>query len=107
MATAEQIRNGYIDYVLTHGEKPKSIYSFVKGLDLTEAEFYDVFASFDAIEKATWVELVIETIDTIRQQEVWAEYSSRDKMLSFFYSFTELLKKQRSFVVYTLKHHHS
>jgi hypothetical protein len=107
MASAEQIRNGYIDYVLTHGEKPKSIYSFVKGLDLTEAEFYDVFASFDAIEKATWVELVIETIDTIRQQEVWAEYSSRDKMLSFFYSFTELLKKQRSFVVYTLKHHHS
>jgi hypothetical protein len=107
MATAEQIRNGYIDYVLTHGEKPKSIYSFVKSLDITEADFYDVFASFDAIEKATWVELVIETIDTIRQQEVWSEYSSRDKMLSFFYSFTEMLKKQRSFVVYTLKHHHS
>jgi hypothetical protein len=107
MATAEQIKNGYIDYVLTHGEKPKSIYSFVKSLDISEAEFYEVYASFDGIEKATWVELVIETIDTIRQQEVWSEYSSRDKMLSFFYSFTEMLKKQRSFVVYTLKHHYS
>jgi hypothetical protein len=107
MATAEQIKTGYIDYVLTHGEKPKSIYSFVKHINLTEAEFYDFFASFDAIEKASWLELVIETIDTIRQQEVWPEYSSRDKILSFFYSYTEMLKRQRSFVVYTLKHHHS
>jgi len=107
MATAEQIRNGYIDYVLTHGEKPKSIYSFVKSLEISEGEFYDFYASFDAIEKASWAELVIDTIDAIRQQEVWAEYSSRDRMLSFFYSFTELLKRQRSFVVYTLKNYHS
>lgn len=107
MATAEQITNGYIDYVLTHGEKPKSIYSFVKTLNITEAEFYDVFASFEGIEKASWAELVVETIDAIKQQEVWPEYSSRDRMLSFFYSFTELLKRQRSFIVYTFKHHQS
>lgn len=107
MATAEQIRTGYIDYVLTHGEKPKSIYSFVKDLAITEADFYEVYGSFEAIEKTAWIDLVIETVDTIRQQEVWPEYSSRDKMLSFFYSFTEYLKRHRSFVVYTLKGHRS
>ena len=52
-----------------------------------------------------WVELTAETIDTIRQQEVWIQYSSRDRMLSFFYSYIEVLKKQRSFIIYSLRKH--
>ncbi len=103
MVTAEQIRSGYIDYVLTHGEKPKSIYSFVKSLNIQESEFYEHYASFESIEKNTWAELVVETMDAVQQQEVWSAYSSRDKILSFFYSLTELLKRQRSFIVYSLK----
>src|SRR6187551_1904966 len=101
MATALQIKNGYIDYVLTHDEQPKSVYSFVKKLKISEAEFYEFYASFDSIEKTIWVELTAETIDTIQQQQIWSEYSSRDRMLSFFYSYVELLKKQRSFVIYS------
>jgi len=103
MANAQQIKNGYIDYVLTHDEQPKSVYSFVKKLKISEAEFYEFYASFDSIEKTIWVELTAETIDTIQQQQIWSEYSSRDRMLSFFYSYVELLKKQRSFVIYSLK----
>src|SRR5690606_6251667 len=30
-------------------------------------------------------------------------YTSREKMLSFFYSYVEVLKRQRSFVKYSLK----
>jgi hypothetical protein len=103
MATSQQIKNGYIDYVLTHDEQPKSVYSFVKKLKITEAEFYEFYASFESIEKTIWVELTSETISTIIQQEVWEQYSSRDRMLSFFYSYVELLKRQRSFIVYSLK----
>jgi len=103
MATADQIKKGYIDYVLTHGEKPKSVYSFVKKLKTTETNFYEFYAAFESIEKSIWVELLVETINTIQQQEVWQQYSSRDRMLSFFYSFTELLKQHRSFIIYTLK----
>jgi len=107
MATSQQIKNGYIDYVLTHDEQPKSVYSFVKKLKISEAEFYEFYASFESIEKTIWVELTVETIDTIQQQEIWIQYSSRDRMLSFFYSYVELLKKQRSFIVYSLKKHTS
>ena len=95
MATSQQIKNGYIDYVLTHDEQPKSVYSFVKKLKISEAEFYEFYASFDSIEKLIWVDLTVDTINTIRQQEVWEQYSSRDRMLSFFYSYVEVLKKQR------------
>jgi hypothetical protein len=105
MATAEQIKSGYIDYVLTHDEKPKSVYSFVKKLKTTEAEFYTFYASFESIEKSIWVELTVETINTLQQQEVWKEYSSRDRILAFFYSFVEVMKKHRSFVIYSLDKH--
>lgn len=103
MATAQQIRTAYIDFVLTNDERPKSVYSFVKKLKITEAEFYTFYASFDSIEKLIWVELTTETISTLQEQEIWAQYSSRDKILAFFYSYVEVLKKQRSFVIYSLK----
>lgn len=103
MATAQQIKNAYIDYVLLNDQKPKSVYSFVKKLKISEAEFYDFYASFESIEKNIWVELTIETISTLQEQEVWEQYSSRDRVLAFFYSYVEVLKKQRSFIIYTLK----
>ncbi len=107
MATAQQIKNGYIDYVLVHDEKPKSVYSFVKKLKISEEDFYNFYASFESIEKNIWAELTIETIHTLQEQEVWVEYNSRDRILAFFYSYIEVLKKQRSFIIYSLKKHTS
>jgi len=103
MATAQQIRKAYLDYVLTNNEKPKSVYSFVKKLKITEAEFYQFYASFESIEKNIWFELTFETITKIKEQEVWFQYSSREKILSFFYSYVENLKNERSFIIYSLK----
>ncbi|MBC8985476.1 TetR/AcrR family transcriptional regulator [Pedobacter sp. N36a] len=105
MATAQQIKNGYLDYVLLNGEKPASVYSFVKKLKIAEADFYDFYPSFESIEKNLWVELTLETIQAIEAQEVWSQYSSREKILSFFYSYVEVLKKHRSFIIYSLRNH--
>lgn len=105
MATAAQIQKGYIDYVLTHNEQPKSVYSFAKKLKITEADFYSFYASFNSIEKNIWFELTSEAIHEITQQEHWAQYTAREKVLSFFYSYVELLKSHRSFVSYSLKKH--
>ncbi len=105
LVSLEQIREAYIDYVLTHNEPPKSVYDFAKKLGITEADFYNYFASFVAIEKSVWAILTIEAVEKIKEQEIWAQYSSREKILSFFYSYIELLKTKRSFIIYTLKKH--
>lgn len=42
MATAQQIRKAYLDYVLTNNEKPKSVYTFegsIKNLKLPRQNF--------------------------------------------------------------------
>lgn len=105
MTSPEQIKKHYIDYVLTNGEAPKSVYNFAKSLKISESDFYKIYSSFTMIEKKVWEDLTLETLIKIKEQEVWAKYSSREKMLSFFFSYIELLKTQRSFIIYTLKNH--
>ncbi|MBE7178045.1 MAG: TetR/AcrR family transcriptional regulator [Mucilaginibacter polytrichastri] len=103
MATRKEIQDAYIDYVLTEGERPKSVYVFARQHQFQEQEFYTHFGSFDGIEQSVWSDLADECIREIRKQEVWPEYSAREKALSFFYSFFELIKSRRSFVVYSLE----
>lgn len=103
MATIESIQKAYIDYVLTEGEQPKSVYVFAKKNKLTEAEFYNYYGSFDALEQNIWVDFAKKTLNEIRSQEVWPQYTAREKGLSFFYAFFELLKGSRSFAVYSVK----
>ena len=103
MATTESIKKAYIDYVLTEGAQPKSVYIFAKKNKITEAEFYKHFGSFDAVEQNIWTDTAKKTIEEIKGQDVWAGYAAREKALSFFYSFFELLKDNRSFAVYSIK----
>jgi hypothetical protein len=103
MATIESIQKAYIDFVLTEGEQPKSVYIFAKKNKMAEEEFYKFFASFDAIEQNIWTGFAVKTIAEIKTQEIWPQYTSREKALSYFYSFFELLKGSRSFVVYCIK----
>jgi hypothetical protein len=103
MATTESIKKAYIDYVLTEGEEPKSVYIFAKKNKMTEAEFYKHFGSFKALEQNIWAGVAQKTLAEIKEQEVWGGYSAREKALSFFYAFFELLKQQRSFAVYSVK----
>jgi hypothetical protein len=107
MATADEIKEAYIDYVLTHNEQPKSVYVFAKQLNTTEQEFYNYFPSFIAIEKGVWSGLTTQALTELQQQEVWPNYTSREKVLAFFYAFVELLKTRRSFAIYSLKKHSS
>jgi hypothetical protein len=103
MATIENIQKAYVDFVLTEGEQPKSVYVFAKKNKMPEEEFYKFFGSFDAIEERLWTGFAERTIAEIKTQDVWPQYTSREKALSFFYSFFELLKSSRSFVVYSVK----
>lgn len=101
--TNEDIKSAYIDHVLSNDAPPTSVYDFAKKLKITEAEFYNHYASFKAIEKSIWAGLTSRAIEEVKLQEAWNTYTSREKMLSFFYAYIELLKTQRSFVIYSLK----
>ena len=95
----QKIKSAYIEYVLEHGSKPSSIFKFVKELKVKEEVFYDHFNSFQNIEKTIWLDMFRQTIDTISSEEVYTEYSAREKLLAFFYTWIEQLKANRSFIL--------
>lgn len=103
METKNKLQQAYIHYVLTHGEQPKSVYVFAKENDMAEEEFYNHFGSFESIELDIWADLMATTISEVKSQEVWPQYTSREKALSLFYSFVELLKSKRSFASFSLR----
>jgi hypothetical protein len=70
---------------------------------MTEEEFYNFYGSFEGIEESIWTDLCQKALSEVQNQEIWEQYSSREKTLAFFYALIELLKSKRSFVLYSLK----
>jgi AcrR family transcriptional regulator len=93
------IMEGFVNHVLEHGSIPKSVFKFAKDLKMKEEEFYTYFTSFESIKSDIWVSIFESTLEQIESQEVFKEYSVREKFLSFLFTWIEELKKNRSYLL--------
>ncbi|MBN7815765.1 TetR family transcriptional regulator C-terminal domain-containing protein [Algoriphagus pacificus] len=93
------ILDGFKNHVLENGSSPKSVFKFAKDLGMKEEDFYTWFTSFDAIKSAIWLEIFDDTLKQIEAQEVFKEYSAREKFLGFLFTWIEELKKNRSYLL--------
>lgn len=105
MDLGSKIIDGYIEYVLENGSEPASVFKFAKGLKIKEEVFYEYFTSFEGIKKAVWERIFDKTKEDLESQEVYPTYTAREKLLGFFFTWVEHLKKHRSYLlaVYTDK----
>ena len=92
----------YMDHVLEHESMPKSVYKFCKVNSISEADFYALFGSLESIPKRIWNVFYENTEDLLRKNKEFGDFSNKDKMLTFFYSFFELLTLNRSYVLLAL-----
>jgi len=93
----------YMDYVLEHEAVPKSIYKFCKTNKIEESTFYEYFGSVTGIQKAIWNKFFTNTEQLMHKNGEYEQFSNKDKMLTFFYSFFELLTLNRSYVLFALQ----
>ena len=100
--SANFIVSNYMDYVLRHNSKPQSVYRFATDTNFDESLFYNHFASFEALENSIFGQFFTNTIQVLEKSEDYKSYDSRNKLLSFYYTFFENLTANRSFVVYAL-----
>ena len=98
----EKIVEWYMNTMLVSG-KPNSIYSFAQENNFEEANFYKHFSSFESLEKSIFGIFAKETIHLLHKTEAYKQYSSKEKLLSFYYTFFELLTANRSYVLLQLK----
>lgn len=83
-----------------------NVFLFAKEMGIEEKEFYNHFASLEALEASiflNWFEVVQQEVSTA---DIWQSYSSREKFLSFYFAWIEKLKENRSFVCQSWKVSH-
>jgi len=94
-----RILSGFKQFVLENGQLPASIFKFAKSLNIKEEEFYSYYNSFTALQSAVWLDIFDNTLEDLHAQEIYVEYSAREKLLAFFFTWVEQLKKNRSYLL--------
>ncbi len=97
--TKEQLQLQYMEYMLLQEKTPSSVFAFTRSIKIKEADFYAHYNSFRALEGDIWKTWFTDTIDVLHRDEQYAQYSVREKVLSFYYTWLEMLAKNRSYVL--------
>ncbi|WP_226390186.1 TetR family transcriptional regulator C-terminal domain-containing protein [Penaeicola halotolerans] len=98
-----QIKEAYITYLLEHGQAPASVFKFAKLLKMKEEDFYNYYNSFEGVESAIWTDIFGETKSRLDQDKTYIQYSVREKLLAFYFTWLEVLKSNRSYIQYSLQ----
>ncbi|RBA28069.1 TetR family transcriptional regulator C-terminal domain-containing protein [Flavobacterium tibetense] len=102
--TKENVIGFYMDYFLEHNKKPNTVYQFAKLNNFGEAEFYKHFTNFETIDETIFEVFFEQTLQLLQKSDEYETYDAKTKLLSFYYTFFEILTANRSFVVAILNH---
>lgn len=95
----QTIRDAYKKYWLENGKRPVSVYAFCQQLTITENAFYDSYSSFDALEKDIWRSFLEATLEKLKEDETYRNYSAREKLLTFYFLWVQQLRENRSYIL--------
>lgn len=101
--TQQHIISFYMEDVLSAESPAQSVYAFAKKHNFQEAEFYEFFNGFEHLQEEIFALFARNTIDMIEQSAEYEAYETQQKLLSFYFSFFELLTANRSYVMTQLK----
>jgi hypothetical protein len=101
--TKDKIVSMFMQDTLENNEKPKSVYHFAKANGITEVEFYTLFGGLEGVEKEIFNQFLEKTKELLNKDKDYEYYDMKSKMLSFYFTFFELLAANRSYVVLSLK----
>lgn len=93
----------YMDQILLGEEEPKTVYAFCKKNNMEESDFYTFFGSFESLKQEIWNKFLENTISTLHNDESFASYSPKNKLLTLYFTLFEVLTLNRSYVLYALK----
>lgn len=103
--TEIEILTFYMDHVSEHGSQPVSVHAFAKNHNFDKAIFYEFFTSFESLEQDIFKIFFNNTITVLQKSEDYPNFDARNKLLSFYYTFFEILTANRTYVLIALKNH--
>lgn len=103
--TNKNIITFYMNYVLEHNQKPRTVYAFAKANNFKEQDFYKHFGTFQAVEEYVFKAFFDNTMNALLKSNDYETFEVRNKLLSFYFTFFENLTANRSFIIYALSSH--
>ena len=100
--TSETILSAYMNHILEHGTRPKNVFVFAKELKISEQEFYQHYASFDVLEQEVFTTFFTNTLELLHKNKDYSTFDSKNKLLSFYFTFFEIMNRNRSYIIHTL-----
>lgn len=91
-------------YVEQYRHYPKSTYEFLRDSQLQSKQFRQHFQSLKELKKEVWIFFFDQTVQLLEAEEVYFEYSAREKMLAFFYTWLQTLSHYRKYVAFVWNH---
>lgn len=104
-ALEAKITKQLLHSLLTTGKYPVTVYAFCIELGIDEADFYNLYPSFEAVENQVWKELHNKALNGLIQTIGYDEFSVKERYLGYLYALTESLKTHRSYVVWSLNNY--
>ena len=92
----EKIKESYLTLAKSQGKRPASMLALANALAVAERELYAHYASVGAIERDLLLDSFTQTTDRLAAEAVYADYSTREKLLAIAYTWLEVLKEERS-----------
>jgi len=92
----------YMDHALEHEHFPNSVYKFCKVNKIEESVFYHHYASLDTVKHSVWTAFFDNVHALLEKNDAFSSLSRKDRLLSFYYTFFEVLLLNRSYVLMAL-----
>ena len=103
----EAILTAFIDTTLEKEAFPLSVFKFSKENNIEEKTFYKHFGSLDAVKGQIWQFFYDNAMGLLEKDATFENASPKDKLLSFYFTFFEVLLLNRSYVLFSLFSHQS
>lgn len=99
----DEIISSYMEFVLINEKTPGTVYKFCKDIGITEGQFYNHFGSFEGLQKEIWKQFYINSISLLEKSPEFISFTNREKLLTFYFTFFEILTLNRSYVLFVLE----
>jgi hypothetical protein len=99
----DAILKSYRETLLKEGKQPLTVFGFCESLGIAENEFYESYGSFEAVESAIWRNYFSSVGTGLGKDANYSDFSVREKILAFYYTLVEVLRADRSFVLFSLR----
>ena len=96
--TKEEIISLYMNNILKHEQRPSSLSSFIEEENIAKKSFDSFFTTLFEVEQAVFESFFDFTLNHLISNDDYKMYEPRNKLLSFYYTFFEIILANKEYV---------